>query len=177
MPSARALRVIILAKSSSSPPMASAITTAASLAERVTSPLMASSTLMVWPGRRPSLVGACSEACCGHVHFGVELHLAGLEALEQQIKRHDLGQRGGMADAVGIVGRQRRAGIAVDDDGGELPGCSSRARTWCGGDVMAMPVAARIGGVGGEDDCGGDGYKPENAQPAARARKPRLCEA
>ena len=41
-----------------SPAMASAITTAASLAERVTSPLMASSTRMVCPGRNPSLVGA-----------------------------------------------------------------------------------------------------------------------
>src|SRR5437868_6028573 len=38
MPSARALRVIALAKSSSSPLMASAITAAASLAERVTRP-------------------------------------------------------------------------------------------------------------------------------------------
>ena len=26
----------------------------------------------------------------GHLHFGIELHLAGLEALEQQIKRHGL---------------------------------------------------------------------------------------
>jgi hypothetical protein len=61
------------------------------------------------------LVGACSEAR-SDIHFGIELHLAGVEALEQQIKRHDLGQRGGVADAVGVVGGQRGAGIAVDDD-------------------------------------------------------------
>ncbi len=55
----------------------------------------------------------------GHLHFGVELHLAGVEALEQQIERHDLGQRGRMAAGVGIVRGKRRAGIAVDDDRGE----------------------------------------------------------
>ena len=38
MPSARALRVIMLANSSSLPPIASATTTAASLADLVTSP-------------------------------------------------------------------------------------------------------------------------------------------
>ena len=76
---------------------------------------------------RDGLAGAQAElgrrlfgSVLGHFHFAIELHLAGVEALEQQIKRHDLGQRGGMAAAVGIVRRQRRAGIAVDDDRGEL---------------------------------------------------------
>jgi hypothetical protein len=31
--------------------------------------------------------------------------------------------------------------------------------------MMPMPVAARIGGIGGEDDGGGDGCQPENASP------------
>src|SRR5215469_4460253 len=62
MPSACALRVISLANVSSSPAIASATTTAASLAERVTIPLMASSTLMVCPSRKPSLVGDCTAA-------------------------------------------------------------------------------------------------------------------
>ena len=62
MPSARALRVMARANSSSLPPSASAITTAASLADLVTRPLIASSTLSVSPGRRPSLVGAWIEA-------------------------------------------------------------------------------------------------------------------
>ena len=39
------------------------MTTAASLADRVTTPLMASSTGMVWPGLRSSLVGSWLEAC------------------------------------------------------------------------------------------------------------------
>src|SRR5262249_26820834 len=47
MPSALAFKVISLANSSSLPPMASATTTAASFADLVTSPLIASSTLMV----------------------------------------------------------------------------------------------------------------------------------
>ena len=38
------------------------MTTAASLADRVTTPLMASSTGMVWPGLRSSLVGSWSAA-------------------------------------------------------------------------------------------------------------------
>ena len=65
----------------------------------------------------------------GHFHFGIELQLAGLEALEQQIERHDLGERRGMAAGVGIVGRQRRAGIAVDDDGGECRAVALRVRS------------------------------------------------
>ena len=64
MPSARAFRVIIAAKASSLPAIASATTTEASLAERVTIPLIASSTSIVLPGFRPSLVGDCSEALC-----------------------------------------------------------------------------------------------------------------
>ena len=128
--------------------MASAITTAASLAELVTSPLMASSTRMVWPGRRPSLVGACSEACSETGHFGVELHLAGFEPLEQQIERHDLGERGRMAAGVGIVGGKRRAGIAIDDDGGECRAVALAALRGGARCVMPMPVAARVGAVG-----------------------------
>jgi hypothetical protein len=57
MPSALALRVISLANSSSVPPMASATTAAASFADLVTNPLMASSTQMFWLALRPSLTG------------------------------------------------------------------------------------------------------------------------
>ncbi len=62
MPSARALLVISAAKSSSVPEMASATTTAASFADLVTKPRIASSTSRFCPGRRPSLVGACTDA-------------------------------------------------------------------------------------------------------------------
>ena len=140
--------------------MASAITTAASLAERVTRPLMASSTLMVWPGRRPSLVGACSEANSDTSISRIELHLAGFEALEQQIERHDLGQRSRAPDTVGIVRGEHRAGIGVDDDRGEL-----RAVAFAD-DVMAtMLVAARVGALAADQDRCRDGNEPQRANP------------
>jgi hypothetical protein len=62
MPSARAFAVMRAANSSSLPEIASATTTAASFADLVTRPLMASWTLIVWLGLSPSLVGFCSEA-------------------------------------------------------------------------------------------------------------------
>ena len=55
--------VMSCAKLSSSPPMASAMATAISFAERVTTALIASSTSIVSPGLRPSLVGFCAAAC------------------------------------------------------------------------------------------------------------------
>ena len=63
MPSDRAFFVISSAKSSSSPAIASATTTDASLADRVMMPLIASSTTMVPPAFNPSLVGDCEAAC------------------------------------------------------------------------------------------------------------------
>ena len=88
----------------------------------------------------------------GNFQFGIELQLAGFEALEQQIERHDLGERSGITDGVGVVGGQRRAGIGIDDDRGER-----RAIAWFLHMVADMlAVAAGIGGVGGENDRGGD---------------------
>ena len=111
----------------------------------------------------------------GHFHFGIQLHLAGVEALEQQIKRHDLGERGGVAAAVGIVRRQRRAGIAVDDDRGELrTGALPRRLAVVVASIVAMVGAARVGAVGGADDRSGDGDQPENANPQ-RARGSQGC--
>ena len=52
----------------------------------------------------------------GNLQRRIELDLAGVEALEQQIERHDFGQRGRMAQRVGIGCLQYRAAIAVDDD-------------------------------------------------------------
>ena len=93
-------------KSSSSPPIASAITTAASLAERVTMPLMASSTRMRLTGTQAEFGGRLLGGVLGHRHLGIERHLAALEPLEQQIERHDLGQRGRVTRRVGIAGGQ-----------------------------------------------------------------------
>ena len=62
MPSARALAVISLAKSGSSPARASATMTATSLADLVTMARMAVSTRIDSPGLSPSLDGACAAA-------------------------------------------------------------------------------------------------------------------
>ena len=93
MPSARALRVIILAKVSSSPPIASATTTAASFADLVTSARIASSTAERLARPQPELGGRLLRGVVGDLHLGIEAQLAGLDLLEQQIERHDLGER------------------------------------------------------------------------------------
>ena len=54
----------------------------------------------------------------GNLERSVELELARLELLEQQIERHDFGKGGGMAFRVRIGRVQHRAGIGVDDDVG-----------------------------------------------------------
>ncbi|MHC2405926.1 hypothetical protein ACVMGC_010470 [Bradyrhizobium barranii subsp. barranii] len=107
-----------------------------------------------------------------HRHLGVELHPAGLQALEQQIERHDLGERGGVADSVGARCLQHGAGIAVDDDR-----CEFRAGAL--GHIalhpvvrVIAPVTPCLGSIGGEDHYGGDRKKPENANPRqARGRQ------
>ena len=81
----------------------------------------------------------------GDRHHGVELHLAGLEPLEQQVERHDLGERGRKALRVGVVRLQRRAGVGVDDDGGEGRGVDD-ARVM---DALAA-LALRLGMISGE---------------------------
>ena len=64
---------------------ASATTTAASFAERVTMPLMASSTASVLPGFRPSLVGIWPSSFLGNLELAVQLEFAGFQLLEQQV--------------------------------------------------------------------------------------------
>ena len=71
--------------------------TAASLADWVTSALIASSTLMVEPCFNPSLVGAWTSAC------GVE--------------RHHLGEGGWVARRVWRLRGENDAGVHVDDNG------------------------------------------------------------
>ena len=62
MPSWRALLVMRWAKALSEPATCSAMAVATSLADLVTSARMASRTLMVWPGLRPSFDGAWAAA-------------------------------------------------------------------------------------------------------------------
>ena len=114
MPSARAFCVISRANSASSPARFSAIVTAASFADFVTTALIASST-------DDGLAGSQAEFCrrllgrvLGNLELGVEPDLAGLEPLEQQIERHDLGERCGMTQRVGVGRVQDFAAVAVD---------------------------------------------------------------
>ena len=119
------------AKVSSSPPIASATTTAASFADLVTSARIASSTERVWPGSSPSLEGACCEAWSETSSRESRPQLAGFDLLEQQIERHDLGERGRMPQRVGVGGVQHAARIGVDHDRriGRIVG-AARATWW-----------------------------------------------
>ena len=74
--------------------------TATSLAERVTIALIASSTLIVSPGSTPSLEGSCAAACSEIGICDLQRHGAFVELLEQEIERHHLGDRGGVAQSV-----------------------------------------------------------------------------
>ena len=175
MPSARAFRVIILAKPSSVPPIYSAITTAASFAERVTSPLMASSTLMVWPARRSSLVGSWSAACSD---TGISVSSLILPASRRSNSRYSvmiLVSDAGWRMPSGLVAVSDCAGIAVDDDGGELRAVAAAVvvagMRVMGGMTMAV-VTASLGAVGRRDDRRGDSDQSKNANShQARGRR------
>jgi hypothetical protein len=54
----------------------------------------------------------------GNLERRVELDFARFESLEQQIERHDLGQRRRVARRVGVRRVQHVAGVAVDDNRG-----------------------------------------------------------
>ena len=100
----------------------------------------------------------------GHRHHGRELHLAGVEALEQQIKRHDLGERRRMTQAVGVLLIECLAGIRVDHDRGEgraVAALTDRVVTDAVADAMRVVMAAativpavttRIGRVRGDGE-------------------------
>ena len=108
------------------PPIVSATATAMSLAERVTIALIASSTEIESPGGTPSFEGSCAAACSETGIARGQRQLAAFELLEQQIERHHLGQRGGMAQGVLVDAPDLAAGVGVDDDGGIFAGVDFR---------------------------------------------------
>ena len=55
-------------------------------------------------GLETELGGRLDRGVLGNRQRRVELDLAGLEPLEQQVERHDLGQRGRVAQFVGACG-------------------------------------------------------------------------
>jgi len=107
-----------LANVSSSPPIVSATTTAASFADFVTSARIASSTAMVLRRHQAEFGGRLLRGVIGHLHLRVEPELAGLKLLEQQIERHDLGERGRVARRVRIGRVQHLARIRIDYESG-----------------------------------------------------------
>ena len=50
------------------------------------------------------------------LELGIEREPAALQFAEQQIEGHHLGERGGMAQAVGVAGVENLAGLGIDDD-------------------------------------------------------------
>ncbi len=69
-------------------------------------------------GLEAELHGTLTGGVCGDLERGIELELAGLELLEQQIKRHDLGERGRVARLIGLDCVEHFAGLVVDHDVG-----------------------------------------------------------
>ena len=100
--------------------------------------------------------GACAAAWAETGISRRHLDLARLQPLEQQVERHDFGQRGGMARAVGVGRLQHRAGIGVHHDRG-IGGLVA----FGGGRVVALVAAAAGVGVGGD---GGNGEQRRQAE-------------
>src|SRR5690242_14327768 len=69
----------------------------------------------------------------------VELELSVLQTLEQEVERHDFGQRRRMTQGIGAGRLQDRAAIAVDDDRGKRRGIVFE---------MRMAVTVRVSGMG-----------------------------
>jgi hypothetical protein len=71
-------------------------------------------------GLQAELCGRLFGRVLGNLERCFELDPAGIEPLEQQVERHDLGQRGRMTQRVGVRRVQHVSGVAVDDDRGNL---------------------------------------------------------
>ncbi len=67
-------------------------------------------------GLEPELGRVLLRGMFGNGKRRIELEPAGVETLEQQIERHHFGQRGGVAQRVGIRRLQHCAAVAVDHD-------------------------------------------------------------
>ena len=116
MPIWRALAVIIAAKLSSVPPRYSAIATATSLADLVTTARSPLSTSIESPRLKPILVGGARAGMVRHRDQRRPGDAAGFHRLEQQIKRHHLGQRRRDAGRFGRRLIKHRPARPVDDD-------------------------------------------------------------
>ena len=119
---ARAWVVISSAKRASLPPRFSPMVEAMSLAERVTSAMIASSTRIVEPALRPSLVGGMAAARAETLSLVSSVEPALVQGLEDEIEGHHLGQRGRVGLGIRLVRVQHLAAVVVDQDRGLLAG-------------------------------------------------------
>ena len=67
-------------------------------------------------GLQAELRGRLSGGVLGDGDARAEAGLAAVDGLEEQVEGHHLGQRGGIALAVGVAGVEDLAGLGVDDD-------------------------------------------------------------
>jgi hypothetical protein len=79
-----------------------------------------------------------------------------------------------MTDAVGVVGGKRGAGIAIDDNRGELRAVALARHMVSDVVPRVVTMAAGFGAVAGGNDCSGEGDQPENAY-SLRARGSQGC--
>jgi hypothetical protein len=62
------------------------------------------------------LCGLLARGVPGNSQFLPQGHLAGIQPLEGKVERHQLGQRGGVAKAVGIVRFKHLSRMGVHQD-------------------------------------------------------------
>ena len=102
-------------------------------------------------GAKPELRGRLGGRVGRDLQRRVELDLAPLELLEQQVERHHLGDGGGVAQRVLVVGVERAPALHVDHHGGvgrgvaaaAPPGGGRRRAASAGDDRLTRSVAAR----------------------------------
>ena len=121
MPSALARRVIIWLKRSSLPPSNSLSADAASLADFVTSPRIASSTVSRELGSRPSFRRFHRRGMRRDRNGLIEGNPTIAQTLERQIECHHLGENGGVARLIGIHLLQHVSARGIDNNG-TVPG-------------------------------------------------------
>ena len=102
----------------------------------------------------------------GHIELAVERELSGLQALEQKVERHDLGERGRMAQRVRIGRVQHGAVVGVDHDVGVARLELGRR----GGALGLLAACARFSRIGNRDTRNGRGNAEQT--PAEPARGP-----
>ncbi len=124
-------------------------------------------------GAHPELGRRLDRGMSRHFHLRIEPGPSGFQPLEQQIERHDLGERGGMALRIRLGRMQHVAGIGIDDDVCITRLVRGRALR---NPLEDFPFAACIRGACEQSDEGYSRRQSDNAATQAKRGLGRYAE-